>query len=86
MRKGQSFDEAVVAMIKDLPWQSEQAAVFRQEYPEPTMGPTAPDPAIAALVSEAASIAPGPLGSEAARGPVKTRARARSREWTHPTG
>ena len=34
MRKGQSFDEAVVAMINDLPWQSEQAAVFRQEYPE----------------------------------------------------
>ena len=35
MRKGQSFDESVTAMIHDLPWQSEQAAVFRQEYPEP---------------------------------------------------
>ena len=35
MRKGQSFDESVAAMIHDLPWQSEQAAVFRQEYPEP---------------------------------------------------
>ena len=23
-------------MIHDLPWQSEQAAVFRQEYPEPS--------------------------------------------------
>ena len=35
MRKGQSFDEAVSAVISDFPWQSEQAAVFRQEYPEP---------------------------------------------------
>ena len=34
MRKGLSFDGAVVAVINDLPWQSEQAAVFRQEYPE----------------------------------------------------
>ena len=34
VRKGQSFDEAVVAMINDLPRQSEQAAAFRQEYPE----------------------------------------------------
>ena len=30
------FDEAISAMINDLPWQSEQAAVFRQEYPEPS--------------------------------------------------
>ena len=36
MRKGQSFDESVASMINDLPWQSEQAAVFRQEYPEPS--------------------------------------------------
>ena len=39
MRKGQSFDEAVDAMIGDIPWQAEQAAGFRQEYPEQAARP-----------------------------------------------
>ena len=39
MRKGQSFDEAVTAMLNDIPWQAEQAAGFRQDHPEQAARP-----------------------------------------------
>ena len=89
MRKGLSFDEATSAMINDLPWQSEQAAVFRQEYPEPASRTHNRSRSRRRRFRERGRKHRSPLGSVAARGPVRTRARTRRRRrhvWTHPCG
>ena len=85
MRKGQSFDESVAALIHDLPWQSEQAAVFRQEYPEPSRANRSRSRNRRSRERTRRHRSRSP-GSAVARAPARTRARARRAAWTQLNG